>query len=136
MKALFLSAVDVWLFRDGRPFNANGDHRAESLFPPHPSVIQGALRSYYLSLDKSLQYENADAVIKRVGTTQQVPNGFSLQGPYLAHRVNGHLTRYFPQPADASSVSGAEHTIRPAAAPRHRAPSHWLRRAIAPAGRG
>jgi len=118
MKALFLSAMDVWLFRDGRPFNANGDHRAESLFPPHPSVIQGALRSYYLSLDKSLQYENADAVIKRVGTAQQGPDGFSLRGPYLARRENDYLIRYYPQPADAVSVPGARHTIRSAAVPQ------------------
>ncbi|HXG18262.1 MAG TPA: type III-B CRISPR module-associated Cmr3 family protein, partial [Methylomirabilota bacterium] len=42
---LFLEAIDVWLFRDGRPFDARSDHRAESLFPPYPSVMQGAIRS-------------------------------------------------------------------------------------------
>jgi CRISPR-associated protein Cmr3 len=43
---LFLEALDVWLFRDGRPFDAGSDHRARSLFPPYPTVIQGVIRSH------------------------------------------------------------------------------------------
>ena len=45
---LFLEAVDVWLFRDGRPFDAGQDHSAVSRFPPYPTVIQGAIRSHHL----------------------------------------------------------------------------------------
>jgi len=31
-----IRAVDVWLFRDGKPFTAGEDHIAESAFPPSP----------------------------------------------------------------------------------------------------
>jgi CRISPR-associated protein Cmr3 len=48
MMHLLLEAVDVWLFRDGRPFDAGSDHRADSLFPPYPSVMQGVIRSHHL----------------------------------------------------------------------------------------
>jgi len=47
---LFFEAVDVWLFRDGRPFTAGSDHVAHSVFPPYPSVMQGAIRSNQLVL--------------------------------------------------------------------------------------
>lgn len=42
---LFIRPVDVWLFRDGKPFDAASDHRARSLFPPYPSTMQGVIRS-------------------------------------------------------------------------------------------
>ena len=64
---LFIRPVDVWLFRDGRPFSAGSDHRAESLFPPYPSVIQGAIRSYQLAL-KNVDLQDRDAIIQTVGT--------------------------------------------------------------------
>ncbi|MCS6846435.1 MAG: type III-B CRISPR module-associated Cmr3 family protein, partial [Anaerolineae bacterium] len=65
--ALFLSPVDVWLFRDGRPFDAGDDHYARSLFPPYPSVIQGAIRSHHLVV-KGVDLRDKRAIEEAVGS--------------------------------------------------------------------
>lgn len=36
---------DVLFFRDGRPSSRGSDHFLESVFPPHPSTLYGALRT-------------------------------------------------------------------------------------------
>ena len=38
---ILIEPTDVWLFRDGRPFNRGQDHSAQSVFPPLPTVMQG-----------------------------------------------------------------------------------------------
>ncbi len=112
---LLLEALDVWLFRDGRPFDARSDHRAQSLFPPHPTVTQGAIRSHHLVL-RGADLGSRGEVEHLVGTARDV-KGLRLRGPFLARREEGRVTRYFPQPADAVSVTGQQHTIRPASPP-------------------
>lgn len=109
---LFLEAVDVWLFRDGRPFDAASYHRAESMFPPYPTVIQGALRTYEL-VRRGIDLNNPKAVAEAVGTAEEL-GGLRLRGPFVARREAAAITRYFPQPADAVSVPGDPHWIRPA----------------------
>ncbi|GCF11709.1 type III-B CRISPR module-associated protein Cmr3 [Dictyobacter arantiisoli] len=42
---IFIEPVDPLLFRTGRPFQAGEDNFAETLFPPTPETLQGALRS-------------------------------------------------------------------------------------------
>ena len=114
---IFLTPVDVWLFRDGKPFAAGSDHRAESRFPPYPTVLQGAIRSYELA-DKQVNLHDQLAIVRAVGK----PNEFGdlrLKGPYVAKReASDKITRYFPQPADAISVSLEHHTICPASLPQ------------------
>jgi hypothetical protein len=51
---LFLEPLDVWLFRDGRPFMAGQQFRAASRFPPSPLVVQGALRAYHLMVHSTV----------------------------------------------------------------------------------
>lgn len=95
---LFLSPVDVWLFRDGRPFDANSDHRANSLFPPYPSVMQGVIRSHQLVV-KGVALHDPDEIKRQVGTVDDYGN-LRLCGPFLARWENEQLTRYFPVPTD------------------------------------
>lgn len=98
--ALFLSPVDVWLFRDGRPFDAGDDHYARSLFPPYPSVTQGAIRSHHLVV-KGVDLRNRHAIEAAVGTADDFGN-LRMRGPFIARRnTDGTLTRCFPTPADA-----------------------------------
>lgn len=113
---LFLEPVDVWLFRDGRPFDAGSDHRARSLFPPYPSVIQGAIRSHSLVL-QGIDLCDPGAIAAAVGTADDVGN-LRLRGPFLARREGDRVMRYLPQPADALTVDAERHTLRPASAPR------------------
>lgn len=107
---LFVCPLDVWLFRDGRPFDSGGNHRAESMFPPYPSTTQGAIRSYQLSRLENLDLNDKSAVEKAVGTSTDMKD-LRLRGPIVAQYQDGSLRRYYPQPADAISVD--ETHVRP-----------------------
>ncbi len=112
---LLLSPVDVWLFRDGRPFTAGDDHRAESVFPPFPSVVQGAIRSHHLIMQK-VDLLDQQAIEAAVGTTNDFLN-LRIRGPFLAREEGKQIVRYYPQPADAKSVSIEKHTIKQSSHP-------------------
>lgn len=104
---LFIQPTDVWLFRDGRSFSAGSDHRAESLFPPFPTVIQGALRS------KHLVFEGVDLTDKariesKVGTGYDYKD-FCIRGPIIVKEG----VRYYPAPADAIAVDEDGYILRP-----------------------
>lgn len=115
---LFIEAEDVWLFRDGKPFTRGGDHAAHSIFPPFPTVIQGAIRSKELGL-KLVDLGDKDAIIRAVGTATDFAN-LRLRGPYLAEwdEPGRSVHRYFPVPADAVSLDTNEHTVRRASLPQ------------------
>lgn len=110
---LFLEPVDVWLFRDGKPFDALSDHRARSLFPPYPTVIQGAIRSHHLVI-KGVDLRNRAAIAGAVGTAEDF-GPLRLRGPFIARKENGKITRYFPVPADADldKKTGTYRLLRP-----------------------
>lgn len=106
---LILKPLDVWLFRDGKPFNSDGARRAESVFPPYPSVIQGAIRSYQLNrLGISLSDKNS--IIDAIGTDTDYKN-LRIRGPFVVKKDGAQWVRYFPQPADAFSVDVGNHII-------------------------
>lgn len=112
MNPLFLEPVDVWLFRDGKPFDAGRDHRARSLFPPFPSAIQGALRSFEC-IRQGINLNDKNAVQAAVGTTDDY-GVLRLKGPYLARCTNGSISRFFPVPADAVPLNDREfHAVTP-----------------------
>lgn len=97
-RKLFIEPVDVWLFRDGRPFNAGADHRARSLFPPYPSVMQGVIRSQHLVL-QDVDLGNPQAIEEAVGTATDY-RGLRMRGPFVARKENGKVVHYFPVPLD------------------------------------
>lgn len=108
---IFIRPVDVWLFRDGRPFDAGGDHRARSVFPPSPTVIQGVIRSHHVELNGGLAaYLNHQLpeVERFVGAPGKMPpSAFRLRGHFVAGLCsNGECEErrvnfYFPMPSDA-----------------------------------
>lgn len=97
---LFLEAMDVWLFRDGRPFDARSDHRAESLFPPYPSVMQGVIRSHHLVV-KNVDLRDPQQIAATVGTADNY-SSLRLRGSFLGKRKGGQVVRYLPVPAHAA----------------------------------
>lgn len=108
---LFLEAPDVWLFRDGKPFDVGADNRARSIFPPNPETIQGALRSAELMRrDVSLSdYARGARQCVEPGTRLAAevvgwPGEYGqlrLNGPWLAREQQaGGVERFFPFPAD------------------------------------
>jgi len=96
---LFIEPLDVWMFRDGRPFDAGSDHQAASLFPPHPSVMQGVLRSHHLVV-KEVDLTDRAAVEAAVGTATAY-RWHPIRGPFVARKEGGRVWRYHPLPADA-----------------------------------
>lgn len=119
MTWLFIEAEDVWLFRDGRTFDAGSDHYARSVFPPSPSTVQGALRSMLLARSGAplpdfalgpamAKHPASHAVSSVIGWPGQPPR-FRVRGPFLARRHadgqgNETYVRYFPVPADVAKV--------------------------------
>ncbi len=115
MMQLFLEPVDVWLFRDGKPFDAGSDHRARSLFPPSPHVMQGVIRSHHLVV-KGVDLRDRQAIAAAVGTVKDF-RGLRLRGPFIAKKEgrNGEIVRYFPVPADVipDEKTGGYRPLRP-----------------------
>lgn len=110
---LFLEAIDVWLFRDGRPFDARSDHRAASLFPPYPTVMQGVIRSHHLVV-KNVDLHDSQQIVAMVGTADNY-NTLRLRGPFLVKRELGKIVRYLPIPAHAAL--GEKGYVTPTPAP-------------------
>ncbi len=118
MTNLFIEPGDVWLFRDGRPFSAGSDHRAQSAFPPFPTVVAGMVRTGYLlayNRNKGVDFtayakDEADtAVYTAIGSPNDDHDdtrygSLKLGGPYVALRQDDAVTRYYPAPADLFAV--------------------------------
>ena len=126
MMWLMIEALDVWMFRDGKPFDSGAVHVASSLFPPIAFTLQGMLRS--LAIDRSGvdwdEYASgADPVLTdRIGNphaddTASQLGEFSMRGPYLARRDNerGEIERCFPLPADVVQRGRQLQVLRAAA---------------------
>ncbi len=116
MSWVFIEPADVWLFRDGKPFDAGSDHRAHSLFPPNPTTVQGAIRSKILiasgaSLaeyalgEVKCQDTRAHVVSRIIGWPGRAPP-FRLNGPFVTRCTRNasgaikEVTPYFPLPSD------------------------------------
>jgi CRISPR-associated protein Cmr3 len=118
---LFIESSDVWLFRDGKPFDAGAEHRARSLFPPNPTTIQGALRSKLL-FDSGVDLR---AFARKEASAQQAkdwigwpgePPPFALRGPFIARRTGERSVEpLFPMPADVVQDREAKtyHLLKP-----------------------
>jgi len=102
-----IKPIDVWLFRDGKPFTAGEDHIAESTFPPSPFTLQGAIRTKILA-DKGVlsQFASQEKPDPDVGYSDNFGN-LRLCGPLLMYRKNNEWERLIPMPADV--VKAGEH---------------------------
>ncbi len=103
MKHLFIRPLDVWLFRNGKSFNAGSDHRAETVFPPLPTVLQGAIRTHYIELHGGIPaylHGQLPDVITKIGKKgEPPPASFQIRGGFLAQYKDKQLTCYVPLPA-------------------------------------
>lgn len=107
MIRLFMEPLDVWLFRDGRPFTAGADHHASSVFPPSPRTLYGALRTKLL-FDAVERGEGRLAdqgfVERTVGRPDDLDR-LTVRGPLLGRRNGrGRVERYFPAPLDLARI--------------------------------
>lgn len=117
---IFLEPTDVWLFRDGRPFDAGSDHRARSIFPPTPLTLQGIVRSKVLaerhvSLGEYAEGVADQSVIDDIGLPAQGYGRLRLRGPIVA-RSTDHAAapiQFFPVPADVVKSVSQPAVLRP-----------------------
>jgi len=108
--------IDVWLFRDGKPFTAGEDHAAETLFPPSPFTLQGAIRTKVLA-DKGVNL----AEFAKNGERNPDPDvGYGdnfgklrLRGPLLMLCKDGKWERLIPMPADVVKIGERYDLLRP-----------------------
>lgn len=49
MATISVQSTDTLFFRDGRPFSMGEESFARGVFPPHPSVLHGAIRSVFIA---------------------------------------------------------------------------------------
>ena len=111
MSWLFLEPTDVFLFRNGKPFNAGENDTAQSVFPPSPLTLQGALRGAAIinsgmSWDAYDKASKEDEVIQQVGASGIGDVGkFRLAGPFIGKWLKQKdkklmVERYVPLPSD------------------------------------
>lgn len=116
MIRLFIEPLDVWLFRDGRPFTAGADHHARSVFPPSPRTLYGALRTKLLfdAVERGEGSLNDQGFVERTVGRPDDLDRLTLRGPWLGRRNgNGRVERYFPAPLDLARIdTGDEETAR------------------------
>mgnify|MGYP000224063461 CR=1 FL=1 len=117
MMSLFLEPLDVWLFRDGRPFDAQSDHRAASLFPPYPSLLQGVIRSQQLVV-QGVDLTDTQAIRQAVGDAEDYGR-LRLRGGWIARcgADDSAITRYFALPADLVAHDDRLVTLQPTKVP-------------------
>jgi CRISPR-associated protein Cmr3 len=109
-----IRAVDVWLFRDGKPFTAGEDHIAESAFPPSPLTLQGAIRTKVLA-DKGInlsEFACQGQPDPEVGYGENFGK-LRLRGPLLMRCKDGKWERLIPMPADVVKVGDRYGLLRP-----------------------
>lgn len=118
---LFLEALDAWMFRDGKPFNAGEGHLASSIFPPTAHTLQGALRTLLLDhlgvdLGTYLAGKAHSDVYDLVGNPRDPNNplgSFWMLGPFVARRYGNDsyqdpIERYVPLPQDVTATKDAD----------------------------
>ncbi len=106
---IFVEPLDVWLFRDGRPFMAGEQVRATGMFPPLPTTFQGAVRSAALARaldERSASFadfnngaQTARDLRDRWGDEEAFGH-FRLRGPFVARRRAEGLDVVVAAPAD------------------------------------
>lgn len=107
MIRLFVEPLDVWLFRDGRPFTAGADHHARSVFPPGPRTLYGALRTKLLfdAVERGEGRLSDRAFVERTVGGPDDLTRLTLRGPLLGRRgPAGEVTRFFPAPLDLARI--------------------------------
>ncbi|MBK8663214.1 MAG: hypothetical protein IPN18_16035 [Ignavibacteriales bacterium] len=91
-----IDAIDTLFFKDGKPFTMGEEVWANSMFPPPPSVIYGALRSHYFGLHPE--------VISKAGTSDDPTKDLVLN--FFGIAVDGEVM--FPTPLNLLFRKDAE----------------------------
>ncbi len=118
---LFIQPTEALLFRTGHPFNAGENNYAETLFPPTPETLQGAIRATIAThwdpaktLDEVFQEKD---LVELIGDAEQYGR-FCITGSALGRRsavarTGEAVERLFPIPAHLwREEDGARRQVR------------------------
>ena len=97
---------DPVFFRDGKPFTMGEEVHTTGIFPPLPSVLQGALRSVYFA-----QHPDEIPVKKEAGQAEQVDN--TAKAAFANVLLCQGRELLFPWPADLLLVKEAILPLKP-----------------------
>ncbi len=89
---LQIEPLDTLFFKDGKPFSMGDDSWADGVFPPAPSVIFGALRSWILANNEELK----NSVKEIVKDKDHFFNKIEIRN--IAYKIGTNL--FFPTPLD------------------------------------
>ena len=94
---------DTLFFRSGRPFSMGAETWADFIFPPNPSTVYGAIRTFLIlqrgSLSKFLSEKME--TYEDIGTKKQ-KGTLRIYGPFLYDEISGSIL--FPAPADLVKI--------------------------------
>jgi len=94
---------DTLFFRSGRPFSMGAETWADFIFPPNPSTVYGAIRTFLIlqrgSLSKFLSGKME--TYEDIGTKKQ-KGTLRIYGPFLYDEISGSIL--FPAPADLVKI--------------------------------
>jgi len=88
--------LDTLFFRTGRPFKMGEDTWAESLFPPYPSTLYGAIRSFLIFQREGLKAFKNGKYKNDIGTPDK-KGSLKIKGPLISSKYHELL---FPAPLD------------------------------------
>ncbi|MCM8808372.1 MAG: hypothetical protein NC926_10645, partial [Candidatus Omnitrophica bacterium] len=91
-----ISPNDTLFFRSGRPFAMGFETWTDTIFPPYPSTIYGALRTFLIFERGSLR-EFKSGKYKDIGTPDK-KGTMKIIGPLIFNSENSKT--YFPAPLD------------------------------------
>ncbi|SRR5258708_2602803 len=115
---IFLEPTEALLFRTGRPFVAGDDVYAESLFPPTPETLQGALRAAIaIHWDKN---KTLDELFKQLELVDLIGDRksygcFRIVAIALGRRNKDEIESLFPAPAhilETQNEAGQKQRLR------------------------
>lgn len=118
---IFIHPSEVLLFRTGQPFHAGENHYADTLFPPTPETLQGAIRATIATCwnrDKTLAEVFQEPEIVALIGNQEHYGRFFITGISLGRRSketlpNAPVERLFPMPAHFLAEEIADRDTRP-----------------------
>jgi CRISPR-associated protein Cmr3 len=109
-----IKPLDTLFFRDGRPFSMGVETWANSIFPPYPSTVYGAIRTWLIFERGSLKefedgkYEELGRIIKNEKSNiKEIKKGnLKIKGPFIC--LNNNI--YLPVPFDCLKKKGGSET--------------------------
>jgi len=97
-----IKPLDTLFFRDGRPFSMGAETWANPIFPPYPSTVYGAIRTWLIFERGSLKEFKEGKYKEELGTLTEKGN-LKIKGPFIC--LDNNI--YFPVPFDCLKKKGA-----------------------------